>query len=130
VSFSEIVEVTNTFPSPLGGAIFKALPIGKRVAMSFRAPYWTISRAPVAGEFWKVEGHVEQSKEYGDVVLVENAFLNELPGFNYIGRLLKNHPAFRGYYFGPSKVDKLLSNIGDYALVDLLNKGNHLDPRH
>ncbi len=125
MSFEAVVEVSSTFPSPLGGAVFKGIPVGERNAKSFRAARWVISRIPEAGEYWKVEGVIEPSKEYGDVVIVKNAFLNELPASTFIGRLLKNHPAFRGFYFGKAKVDKLLTNIGDFALVDILNNDNY-----
>lgn len=125
MSFEAVVEVTSTFPSPLGGAIFKGLPVGERKAVSFRAARWVVSRIPETGEYWKIEGVIEPSREYGNVVIVKNAFLNELPASTFIGRLLKNHPAFRGFYFGKAKVDKLLTNIGDFALVGILNNDNH-----
>jgi exodeoxyribonuclease V alpha subunit len=125
MTFESVVEICSTFPSPLGGAVFKGIPYGERKAKSFRAARWVVSRIPVAGEFWKVEGDIELSVKYGDVVIVKNAFLNELPASTYIGKLLKNHPAFRGFYFGKAKVDKLLSGIGDFALVDLLNKSDY-----
>jgi exodeoxyribonuclease V alpha subunit len=138
MSFDDIVEVKSTFPSPLGGAVFKGSPLGKWKVFSFRAARWIIHRTPAAGEFWRVEGETEVCDEYGDVVIVKNAFLHELPSYNYIGKLLKSHPAFRGFYFGDSKIDKLIGTvdkrgnvltkgkIGDFALVGILNKGNYL----
>lgn len=126
MSFSDVVEISSTFPSPLGGAVFKGIPVGNKRSISFIAARWVISRVPLKGEYWKIEGNLQHEKKYGEVVLVTNAFLSEMPAFTHIGRLLNNHPAFKGFYFGKRKVEKLIVNIGDFALVDLLNKGNYL----
>ena len=124
MSFSGVVEIKTVFPSPLGGAVFKGIPVGKFRKRSFRASRMNLSRIPMEGEFWKIEGHILQTQEYGDVVAVTNAFLHEMPSFNYVDRLLSNHPAFRGFHFGKTKVKKLVIAAGKYALVDILNKGD------
>ena len=126
MSFEAVVEVKSTFPSPLGGAIFKAIPVGERKFLSFRASRWTVPRIPVPGEYWKVKGRRVGPNKHGGVVVVASAYLNEIPGYMYIAKLLKNHPAFRGFYFGPSKIDDLIEAVNDYGLVDLLNKGDYL----
>jgi exodeoxyribonuclease V alpha subunit len=126
MSFEAVVEVKSTFPSPLGGAIFKGIPVGERKKISFRASRWRIPRIPAPGEYWKVKGRQVGRNKHGDVVVVASAYLNELPGYMYVAKLLKNHPAFRGFHFGPSKIDDLIENVKDFELVDLLNKGNYL----
>jgi exodeoxyribonuclease V alpha subunit len=124
MSFSRVVEIKSVFPSPLGGAVFKGIPVGRFKKKSFRAPRYTVSRIPAEGEFWKIEGQILEDPKYGDVVIVTNAFLHELPSFNYVGKLLENHPAFRGFHFGKAKVKKLVDAAGKYALVDILNKSD------
>jgi exodeoxyribonuclease V alpha subunit len=124
MSFSRVVQVKSVFPSPLGGAVFKGIPVGEFCTKSFRASCKTLSRIPVQGEFWKIDGQIVETNEYGNVVIVTSAFLHELPSFNYVGRLLNNHPAFRGFHFGKSKVRKLIDVAGAYALVDILNKAD------
>jgi exodeoxyribonuclease V alpha subunit len=124
MSFSRVVEIKSVFPSPLGGAVFKGIPVGRFRKKSFRAPRHVVSRIPAEGEFWKIEGQILEDPKYGDVVIVTNAFLHELPSFNYVGKLLQNHPAFRGFHFGKAKVKKLVDASGKYALVDILNKSD------
>ena len=124
MSFSRVVEIKSVFPSPLGGAVFKGIPVGRFRKKSFRAPRYAVSRIPVEGEFWRIEGQILEDPKYGDVVIVTNAFLTELPSFNFVGRLLENHPAFRGFHFGKAKVKKLVDAAGQYALVEILNKGD------
>lgn len=124
MSFSRVVEIKSVFPSPLGGAVFKGIPVGRFRQKSFRAQRHTVSRIPAEGEFWKIEGQILEDPKYGDVVIVTNAFLHELPSFNYVGKLLENHPAFRGFHFGKAKVKKLVDAAGKYALVDILNKSD------
>jgi exodeoxyribonuclease V alpha subunit len=124
MSFSGVVEIKSVFPSPYGGAVFKGIPVGTFKRVSFRASRSTVSRIPAAGEFWKVDGEILETSEYGKVIIVTSAFLHELPSFNYVGNLLKNHPAFRGFHFGKAKVQKLIYAAGKYALVEILNKSD------
>jgi exodeoxyribonuclease V alpha subunit len=126
VSFDCVVEITSVFPSPLGGSVFKGIPLGSKSAISFRAARWVISRDPATGEYWRVQGDELQSKKHGLVIIVKNAFVNAMPSFKYVGKLLTKHPVFRGFYFGKTKVELLLKEVGDYALVTLLNKGDYL----
>ena len=121
-----LVQITTVFPSPFGGAIFKGIRLGERSAISFRASYKVIVRMPKVGEFWRVHGAEMITKEYGLVIIVQSAALTNLPSTRYVGNLLSNHDAFRGISFGKAKVNKLLNGIGDFALVDLLNKGNYV----
>lgn len=121
-----LVEITSVFPSPLGGAIFKGIRLGERNAISFRASYKVIVRIPKVGEFWRIHGAEMLTKDYGLVIIVESAVLANLPSSRYVGNLLSKHDAFRGISFGRAKVNKLLEAIGDFALVDLLNKGNYV----
>src|SRR5690554_279787 len=124
MSFSRVVEIKTVFPSPLGGAVFKGIPVGRFRKRSFRASRSTVSRIPAEGEFWKIEGYILKDAKYGDVIIVKNAYLHELPSFNYVDRLLINHPAFRGFHFGKAKVRRLVAAAGKFALVDILNKAD------
>lgn len=126
MTFESVVEVKGAWHSPLGGAVFKATPVGKKRQCSFRAARWTISRTPAIGEFWKIKGDVQECSKYGDVIIVKDAFLHKLPSFNYLGNFLKSHSAFRGFYFGKAKIDALLKEVGEYALIGILNKANYL----
>ena len=126
MNLENLVEITSVFPSPLGGAVFKGIRIGERSAISFRASYKVILKTPKPGEFWRIHGKEIQTKEYGTVVIVDSAHVTNMPSVRYIGNLLIKHPAFRGISLGKAKVTKLLDAIGDYALVDLLNKENYL----
>ena len=126
MNLENLVEITSVFPSPLGGAVFKGIRIGERSAISFRASYKVILETPKPGEFWRIHGKEIQTKEYGTVVIVDSAHVTNMPSTRYIGNLLIKHPSFRGISLGKAKVAKLLNVIGDYALVDLLNKENYL----
>lgn len=126
MNLDNLVEITSVFPSPLGGAVFKGIRVGERLAISFRASYKVILKIPKPGEFWRIHGNEIQTKEYGTVVIVDSAHVTNMPSTRYIGNLLIKHPSFRGISLGKAKVEKLLNAIGDYALVDLLNKENYI----
>lgn len=125
-AFEAFVEVTDVYPSPFGGSVFLGMILGERKKISFRAPYNILVDIPNAGEYWQIEGEEFHTKEYGRTVNVKSAFIRPIPSAQVVGRLLNSHPAFRGFYLGPSKIKDLIKEIGEFALVDLLNKGNYL----
>jgi len=124
--FEALVEIGHVYPGQLGGAIFKGIPLGERKSISFKASYKTLFNNPKPGEYWAISGLEVSSVKYGRVINVGSAFIRPIPSSKVIGRLLKTHPAFRGFYLGDFKIDALITEIGEFALVDILNRGNYL----
>jgi exodeoxyribonuclease V alpha subunit len=121
-----LVEITSVFPSPLGGAIFRGIRFGEKKVISFKANYKVIKRVPKLGEYWKISGDEIHTNDYGIVVNVQSASLTTIPSAAYVERLLKRHSAFRGISFGKSKISKLISTLGPFKLVEVLNANDHL----
>jgi exodeoxyribonuclease V alpha subunit len=130
------VQITTVYPGVIGGAVFKGLLVGERKSVTFRSKMQSLVRTPREGEFWEVSGKWEtykiknkfkkQNQETQEQILVSKAKIINLPLDDYIGKLLQNHPRFRGFHFGKKKIEKLLNAICPQVLVSLLNEENHI----
>lgn len=118
-----IVQVNSVSPGNFGGAVFSGRIVGHRRVHVCKANYKLITRVPQPGECWHIRGYVTKHDEYKNFVLIEQCHIANLPAATYVERLLKKHPAFRGFYFGKSKVDKLIRVFGAENLVQILNAG-------
>ncbi|TKB46498.1 DNA helicase RecD [Ferrimonas sediminicola] len=117
-------KIRNVWPGVQGGAIFDALCVETGRRYNCHASYKVICRIPVQGEFWKITGLKGRLDEkYGQLLQVDSCMLCNMPNEKYIRGLLLNHPNFRGFHLGKAKVNKLLAEIGDFALVEMLNAG-------
>lgn len=124
MKIANVVEIIKVWPSPLGGAVFKCTKIGDSRVFSCRVNYKVISRIPKASEFWRVSGDLIFSQEHGIVCNVVTATITGMPSENYVGNVLRKHEAFRGFDFGPKKVNKLLAATSNSDLLDMLNGGD------
>ncbi|MCE7729350.1 AAA family ATPase [Vibrio campbellii] len=130
-STSFTLQISNVHPGVLGGgAIFNGIQVGARSLVYCKASSSSLFRLPESGEFWYVEGYWETYKSShsgvrSQLVVTKSQIVN-LPLASYVSSLLSKHPAFRGFYFGPKKINKLMDSIGGEALVQLLNDGNYL----
>jgi len=124
------LQITTVYPGTFGGAIFSGKNTAGKESIRCRAAHQTLHRIPQVGEFWQVEGRWEdyQSKRKTNYIekqlVLEDAQLVGLPTANYVKNFLLKHPAFRGFYFGEKKIDKLVERVGNDELVRLLNEGN------
>jgi exodeoxyribonuclease V alpha subunit len=121
---SDVVEIIKVWPSPLGGAVFKCVKPGDSRVFSCRASYKVVSRIPRVAEFWRISGDLVYTQEHGVVCNAVTATITNMPSDEYVGRVLRKHDAFRGFDFGPKKVDKLLRATRDSDLVCMLNSGD------
>jgi exodeoxyribonuclease V alpha subunit len=126
LSYSELVEIGKVFPSPLGGSVFKGMAVGSKSFISFRCSNRVLMDPPGTGEYWKIEGKQFYDYKHGNTVDVQSAFLRNIPSSIVVGRLLCNHPAFRGFGLGKAKIAKIIKELGEFSLVDLLNKNNYM----
>jgi exodeoxyribonuclease V alpha subunit len=124
MSFSDVVEITNVYPGPIGGCTFW----GKVEEAERSSPFKVMSnvgiRNPCKGELWQVKGQVRPYDEYNKQVIVTHAMFLGLPKNDYLAKFLGVHPKFRGFNFGEKGAIKLVSDIGVAELVKLLDKGD------
>jgi len=126
IDFNQTVEINKVYPGTFGGAVFTALILGDKKSISFRASNKILTKIPNTGEYWHVKGQYIITADYGQVIIVNSATLRPLPSSALVGRLLIKHPAFRGFFLGKKKVSKLISEIGEFSLVHLLNNNNYV----
>ncbi|WP_431276452.1 AAA family ATPase [Variovorax ureilyticus] len=119
-SIALTVSVTRVLgTTPDGGAVFSgasAEGVTVRVVASPRV----LSRPPVPGESWRIEGTVEEHPRYGQQVIA-TACGYQLPAGRLLVQYLTNSPDFRG--IGAAKAQALWDSLGD-RLAPTLADGN------
>lgn len=118
------VQVKSVWPGKIGGAIFKANVLGESLCVTCKAKYKVMDRIPEVGEIWKVTGTVVNHHEHGPQLNIIEAFVISLPSPSYLEALLINHPAFRGFHFGKSKISSLIRRFGSDALSEILQNSD------
>jgi exodeoxyribonuclease V alpha subunit len=123
--FSGTIQVNRVWSGTFGGAVFTGKNIKNNFNVKCRADYKIITRSPEKGEFWKVEGVMIKTDDYGYMIKVAKCNLVPLPSVQYLSHLLIKHPNLRGIGLGKSRVKKLIKEIGSAdELLRLLNAGN------
>lgn len=122
--FKETIQITAVWPGTVGGAIFKGtLSSSQNKKATCRASWKILTSNPKLGEFWAVEGNIVNDEEYGKQVNVTTCHLTDLPHQGVLRNYLLNNRAFRGFYFGDGKIKELIKEMGESALIQLLNEG-------
>ena len=115
-----IVSVTRVLGTTAdGGAVFSGIsPDGDKVRVV--ASPRVLSRPPVSGELWRIEGAFENHPLYG-LQIVAHACGYQLPADRLLVQYLTNSPEFRG--IGAAKAQALWNAFGE-RLAPTLSQGN------
>jgi exodeoxyribonuclease V alpha subunit len=128
--YNGIVQICNVWPGTVGGAIFTASPINSKKTILCNVSYKTLRTTPKRGEFWKIKGRMAfDTERYMNQVAVLTCQLQGLPSNQFLSAFLNASPRFRGFGFGPKKIEKLINAIGDEGLLIKLmneNKWEHI----
>lgn len=119
------VQIEHVVMGSIGGAIFTGIELKSDQKVRCVADHNVLTREPVKGEFFYVEGIHTNHRDYGKQVRVSKCQPMGIPSPIYINRFLSKHPVFRGFGLGKQKIDKLIASVGDEKkLVELLDGRN------
>lgn len=117
------IQIEKVTEGLIGGAIFTGAELNSKATLRFIADHRVLTRVPLKGEFFYIEGMQTYHRDYGEQIKVSQCQFIGLPSPTHLNSFLSKHPAFRGFGFGKQKISKLISHVGDEkALLDLLDR--------
>ncbi|WP_246587824.1 AAA family ATPase [Alteromonas lipotrueiana] len=121
--FRTTAQIDYVSLGSIGGAIFTGTELRSERKFRFVADYKVLTREPVKGEFYYIEGMQTHHRDHGEQIRVSKCQFSGLPSPTYLNRFLSKHPAFRGFGLGKQKISKLISHVGDEKiLLDLIDR--------